>query len=202
MWSVTFKDEVFPVLHSRTVWSRRGKDESLKWRECCFRWEQTNPPSPPTPFPPPQWYLGSDGCSSDVGGGAVLGGRHAAVLLLFVFLLTLYALVLRLAAWRAVRWRREGRRWWRKVLQLVYHLLYLHHRIPQEVNGVWQRREDELEALLRGREGGGGGVFKSINKIHFMTPVVPRWTPMGCSPHVENLTTVYLSYLGAFLASW
>lgn len=105
--------------------------------------------SPPLSSPP-SWYLGGDGCGGDVGGGAVLGGRHTAVLLLLILLLALHALVLRLAAWRTVgRWR-EGRRWRRQVLQLVRRLLYLHHCVPQKVDGVRQRRQDELEAFLEG----------------------------------------------------
>lgn len=94
------------------------------------------------------WYLGSDGCGCDVGGGAVLSGRHTAVLLLLVLLLALHAFVLRLPAWRTVGRRGEGRRRRRQVLQLVRRLLYLHHGVPQEVDGVWQRGQDELEAFL------------------------------------------------------
>lgn len=94
------------------------------------------------------WYLGGNGCGGYVGGGAVLGGRHTAVLLFLIFLLTLHTFILCLAAWRTVwRWR-EGRWWWRQVLQLVCCLLYLHHCVPKKVDGVRQRWKDELEAFL------------------------------------------------------
>lgn len=96
------------------------------------------------------WYLCSDGRGRYMGGRAVLGGRHAAVFLLLILLLALDALVLRLPARRVVgRWR-ERRRRRRQIFQLVRGLLHLHHRVPQEVDGVWQRRQDELEALLGG----------------------------------------------------
>lgn len=96
------------------------------------------------------WYLCSDGCGCYMGGRAVLGGRHTAVFLLLILLLTLDALILRLPARRAVGRRRERRRRRRQIFQLVRGLLHLHHRIPQKVNGVRQRRQDELEALLGG----------------------------------------------------
>lgn len=115
--------------------------------------------SPPLSRPSPPRYLlppvppGGDGrgWTRDVGGGAVLGGRHAAVLLLLVLLLALHALVLRLPARRTVGRRRQRRRRRRQVLQLVHHLLHLHHGVPQEVDGVRQRRQDELETLLEAR---------------------------------------------------
>lgn len=47
-------------------------------------------------------YLGGDGRGSDVGGRAVLCGRHTAVLLLLILFLALHSLVLRLPEWRAV----------------------------------------------------------------------------------------------------
>lgn len=94
------------------------------------------------------WYLGSDGCRGDVGGGAVLGGCHPAVLLLLILLLALHTFVFCLAAWRTVGRRRKGWRWRRQVLQFVYHLFYFHHRVPKEVDGVRQRWEDELKAFL------------------------------------------------------
>lgn len=96
------------------------------------------------------WYLCSDGRGCYMGGRAVLGGRHAAVFLLLILLLALDALVLRLPARRAVGRRRERRRRRRQIFQLVRGLLHLHHRVPQKVDGVWQRWQDELEALLGG----------------------------------------------------
>lgn len=93
-------------------------------------------------------YLGGDGCCGDVGGGAVLRGRHTAVFLFLILVLALHALVLRLTPWRTVGRRRQRRRRRRQVLQLVRRLLNLHHGVTQEVDGVWQRRQDELEAFL------------------------------------------------------
>lgn len=117
-----------------------------------IRWNQTRQQTAPLSPAPPR-YLGGDGRSGDMGRGAVLGGRHAAVLLLLVLLLTLHALVLRLAAWRTVGRRREGRGRRRQVLQLVGGLLHLHHRVPQEVDCMRQCRQDELEAFLPRRGG-------------------------------------------------
>lgn len=55
------------------------------------------------PFPYlPIGYLGGDGGGGDVRGRGVLSGRHTAVLLLIVLLLTLHALVFRLAPRRAI----------------------------------------------------------------------------------------------------
>lgn len=96
-------------------------------------------------------YLGGDWRSCDVGGGAVLCGRHAAVLLLLVLFLALHALVLCLPVWRAVGWRWEGRgrRW--QIFQLVCCLLHLHHSVPQQIDCVGQCWQDELKALLDGQ---------------------------------------------------
>lgn len=118
-------------------------DDGLKWICTGSRIQILSPPSSAS-----DWYLGSDGCGCDVGGGAVLSGRHTAVLLLLVLLLALHAFVLRLPARRTVGRRGEGRRRRRQVLQLVRRLLYLHHGVPQEVDGVRQRWQDELEAFL------------------------------------------------------
>lgn len=95
-------------------------------------------------------YLCGDGGGGYMGGRAVLGGRHAAVFLLLILLFALDALVLRLPARRAVGRRGERRRRRGQVFQLVRGLLHLHHRVPQKVDGVRQRRQDELEALLGG----------------------------------------------------
>lgn len=86
-------------------------DDRLKWMEVRFLKTFVSQHILPSPLLfSPYWYLGSDGCGCDVGGGAVLGGRHTAVLLLLILLLALHALVLRLATWRTVGRRREGRR--------------------------------------------------------------------------------------------
>lgn len=106
-------------------------------------------------------YLRSDGRGCYMGGRAVLGGRHAAVFLLLILLFALYAFVFRLPARRAVGGRRERRRRRRQVFQLVSGLLHLHHCVAQKIDGVRQRRQDELKALLGGesrrgeRQGGG-----------------------------------------------
>lgn len=96
------------------------------------------------------WYLRSDGRGCYMGRRAVLGGRHATVLLLLILLLTLYTLVLCQPARRAVGGRRERWRRRRQIFQLVRGLLHLHHRVAQKVDGVRQRRQDELKALLGG----------------------------------------------------
>lgn len=134
-----------------------GRNQIKEGRKFC----QTANPSLSSPL---SWYLGGDRCSGNVGRGAVLSGRHATVLFLLILLLTLHALVLCLAAWWTVRWRWKGR-WWRwQVFQFICSLLYLHHCIPQKVDCVWQRRQDELEAFLEVRME-SGEVYKEDEDI-------------------------------------
>ncbi len=97
-----------------------------------------------------QVYLGSDGGGGDdVRGGAVLCGGHTAVLLLVLLLLTLHTLVLGLAVRAAAGQRGRRRRRRGQVLQLVWYLLHFDHSFSEQVDGVWESGQDEMEAFLQ-----------------------------------------------------
>lgn len=82
-------------------------------------------------------------------GGAVLCGGHTAVLLLLLLLLTLHTLVLGLAVRAAAGQRGRRRRRRGQVLQLVWHLLHFDHSFSEQVDGVRESGQDELEAFLQ-----------------------------------------------------